>query len=79
MFKNQVGATPKQYLRIMRFQKAIQEMGTNASSFDWSGLALQSGFYDQAHFINDFRDFSGFTPGEYIKRKADSLNYIPVM
>ncbi len=79
MFKSQVGVTPKQYLRITRFQKAIQEMETNASSFDWSRLALQSGFYDQAHFINDFRDFSGFTPGEYMKRKTDSLNYVPVM
>lgn len=79
LFKKQVGVTPKQYLRIIRFQKVVQELEQNASSCDWSGLALQSGFYDQAHFINDFRDFSGFTPGEYVKKKADTLNYVPVM
>jgi AraC-like DNA-binding protein len=79
LFKGQVGVTPKQYLRIIRFQKTIQEMERTASSFDWSGLALQSGFYDQAHFIHDFRDFSGFTPGEYLRRKADTLNYVPVL
>ncbi|MCQ3935915.1 MAG: hypothetical protein DPW18_02590 [Chloroflexi bacterium] len=78
LFKKQVGVTPKQYLRITRFQKAIQEM-ENASSFDWSGLARESGFYDQAHFIHDFKDFSGFTPGEYVKRKGDTLNYVPVL
>lgn len=79
LFKGQVGVTPKQYLRIIRFQKAVQELEQNASSFDWSRLALQSGFYDQAHFINDFREFSGFTPGEYMKKKTDTLNYVPVM
>lgn len=79
LFKRTVGVTPKQYLRIIRFQKVILDLEPGASFFDWSGLALQSGFYDQAHFINDFRDLSGFTPGEYLKRKTDTLNYIPVM
>jgi AraC-like DNA-binding protein len=79
LFKKQVGVTPKQYLRIIRFQKAIQELEQGASFFDWSRLALQSGFYDQAHLIHDFREFSGFTPGEYVQKKADTLNYVPVM
>jgi AraC-like DNA-binding protein len=61
----------------MRFQKAIQEIENN-KSIQWINIATESGFYDQAHFINDFKDFSGFTPSEYIKRKAETLNYIPV-
>ncbi|HEU0297642.1 MAG TPA: AraC family transcriptional regulator, partial [Anaerolineales bacterium] len=68
---------PKQYLKIMRFQKAILEI-EKGTTMHWSEIALQNGFYDQAHFIHEFRAFSGFTPGEYIKRKSSLLNYIPV-
>ena len=77
LFKKQVGVPPKQYLKIMRFQKAIQEI-ENHISIQWSSIATESGFYDQAHFIGDFKNFSGFTPGEYMKRKTESINYIPV-
>jgi AraC-like DNA-binding protein len=77
LFKEQVGVVPKQYLKIMRFQKAILEIEKD-TSMDWSQIARQNGFYDQAHFIHEFRAFSGFTPGEYVKRKSDVLNYIPV-
>jgi AraC-like DNA-binding protein len=77
LFKKQVGVPPKQFLKLMRFQKAIQEIENN-KSIQWINIATESGFYDQAHFINDFKDFSGFTPSEYIKRKAETPNYIPV-
>ena len=77
LFRKQVGVAPKQYLKIMRFQKAILEIENN-DSIHWSKIARESGFYDQAHFINEFKGFSGFTPNEYMKRKTDSLNYIPV-
>lgn len=77
LFKGQVGVPPKQYLKIARFQKAIETIEKN-QSMHWSAIAMESGFYDQAHFINDFKVFSGFTPTEYIKRKASTLNYVPV-
>ena len=77
MFKQRVGTPPKQYMKIMRFQKAVLEI-ENADSVHWSEIALQNGFYDQAHFINEFRNFSGFTPGEYVRRKSGTLNYVPV-
>jgi AraC-like DNA-binding protein len=77
LFKKKVGVPPKQYLKIMRFQKAIREIENN-KSIHWSNIATESGFYDQAHFINDFKDFSGFTPNAYMKRKTEALNYIPV-
>lgn len=77
LFKKQVGLPPGQYMKIMRFQKAILEIET-AGSVHWSEIALRNGFYDQAHFIHEFKSYSGFTPGEYLTKKSDVLNYVPV-
>jgi AraC-like DNA-binding protein len=77
LFRDRVGVAPKQYLRIMRFQKAICSIEKN-EFIRWSQIALETGYYDQAHFINDFKFFSGFTPNEYTKRRTATLNYVPV-
>lgn len=77
LFKSQVGLTPKQYMKILRFQKSISEIDST-STFDWTSFAHQNGFYDQSHFIHDFKEFSGFTPNEYLQVKTDALNYVPV-
>ena len=77
MFRKQVGVTPKAYLRVMRFQKAVQTIDA-ASSFDWGQISQECGFYDQAHFINDFKHFCGFTPEQYGKIHINYQNYIPV-
>ena len=77
MFKNHVGITPKGYVKILRFQKAISEIEMN-KPVRWTSIAQDSGFYDQAHFINNFRSFSGFTPEEYLRKKNGVLNYVPV-
>lgn len=77
LFRQHVGVSPKQYLKIMRFQRTIRSIETKGS-IHWSRIALESGFYDQAHFIHDFKQFSGFTPNEYIRRKTGVLNYVPV-
>jgi AraC-like DNA-binding protein len=77
MFRQQVGITPKAYLKIIRFQKAITEIEERKDA-NWANISQDCGFYDQAHFINDFKFFSGFTPGEYVRRKNDVVNYVPV-
>jgi AraC-like DNA-binding protein len=77
MFKRQVGIAPKAYLKIIRFQKAIGEI-ERRQAVNWSTISQDCGFYDQAHFINDFKFFSGFTPAEYVRRKNGILNYVPV-
>lgn len=77
MFKRQVGVTPKSYQKIMRFQKTVRDIESLAE-IDWAAVSLESGFYDQAHFIKDFKAFSGFTPEQYFRRRGDFLNYIPV-
>lgn len=77
IFKDHVGMTPKEYLRIMRFQNAIQEIA-QAKQISWAHIALESGYYDQAHFINDFKQFSGYTPQAYLQKESDFLNYLAV-
>jgi AraC-like DNA-binding protein len=77
MFKRQVGIAPKAYLKIIRFQKAISEI-EQRQKVNWSLMSQDCGFYDQAHFINDFKSFSGFTPEEYVRAKNDIRNYVPV-
>lgn len=77
MFRRQVGITPKAYLKIMRFQKAVKTIDATPA-IDWTETAIECGFYDQAHFINDFRHFSGFTPDRYAKIHKHYQNYIPV-
>jgi len=77
MFKRSVGVTPKSYLKIMRFQKAVRTIGA-VDAIEWDMIAQDCGFYDQAHFINDFKHFSGFTPEQYAKIHTNYQNYIPV-
>lgn len=77
LFKEHVGVTPKAFVRIMRFQKVIQEAGTTGIT-NWASVALESGYYDQAHFINDFRGFSGFTPQQFLQTKSEFTNYVAV-
>jgi AraC-like DNA-binding protein len=77
IFRRQIGVTPKAYLKIMRFQKAVRTIDA-AAEIDWPAVANECGFYDQAHFINDFKHFSGFTPEQYSKIHTNYQNYIPV-
>lgn len=77
LFNEQVGLPPKQFLQILKFQQAIQLL-EKQTDVEWSHFALDCGYYDQAHFINDFRRFSGFAPEAYLRAKSDTPNYIPV-
>ncbi len=77
MFKRHVGVTPKRYMKLMRFQRAVNLIEA-APVQNWTDLSLECGFFDQSHLINDFKSFSGFTPEDYVRRRGDFLNYVPV-
>lgn len=77
IFKEHVGVTPKAFVKIMRFQKAIQEIEATNSA-NWARIAYESGYYDQAHFINDFKDFSGFTPNQFQQMQISFINYVAI-
>jgi AraC-like DNA-binding protein len=78
LFHKHVGFNPKQFLRITKFQQVIHQL-ENRQTTPWTQIAYESGYYDQAHFINDFKAFSGFSPREYLTAKGEFVNYIPVL
>jgi len=59
-FKARVGLTPKHFARLQRFERAVN-LARSAPSL--SVAAQDAGYYDQSHFIRDFRGFVGVTPG----------------
>lgn len=77
LFEKQVGLTPKVFLRVRRFQRILQIVG-KAREVDWAQVALDCGYYDQAHFIHDFREFSGLTPTQYLACATQHLNHVPL-
>lgn len=62
VFKENMGIGPKSYSRIIRFRKIKQFLQTNPK-VSWVDIAYDFGYADQAHFIRDFKAFSGRTPG----------------
>jgi AraC-like DNA-binding protein len=77
LFDQQVGLTPKLFLRVSRFQRAVRTVHT-AGQVDWAGLALDCGYFDQAHFIHDFQSFAGITPTTYLLDRSEHLNHVPL-
>jgi AraC-like DNA-binding protein len=63
-FSASVGLSPKQLGKIIRLQSVTKKiLDGNFSSF--TELAYEGDYYDQAHFIRDFKEFTGYTPGEF--------------
>jgi len=76
-FRERTGLTPKAFQRVRRFQHALRTLHAKTDE-NWAALAADCGYYDQPHFIHDFRSFSGMTPGEYIAVATPHLNHIPL-
>jgi len=72
-FKNFSGFSPKLYSRIIRFQSATQQYGSNHKSL--TEIAYDCGYYDQSHFIHDFKQFSGYHPKQYFSGKAEGVEW----
>jgi len=62
-FLKYVGYTPKHYYRIVRFNRAIRQMQVNNKSL--TSICYDCDYYDQSHFIKDFRQFAGTTPKHF--------------
>jgi len=65
LFLEQIGLSPKHFCRVIRFRNSVSRLPRTGRT-EWAQVALDCGYYDQAHFINEFREFSGHTPGEFV-------------
>lgn len=61
VFGEWIGASPKRFCKIVRFQAIVGDM-KRKHKIDGASLALQHGYYDQAHMIRDFKRFYGDSP-----------------
>lgn len=61
-FLTRVGISPKLFLRIVRFEYAMQIKAAHPNC-SWADIALQSGYADSPHLQKDFRSFAEFAPG----------------
>lgn len=75
LFRDEVGQTPKLFSRIRRFQELLRIV-ESGRRVDWAELALMCGYFDQAHFIHDFRAFSGLNPGSYLTSRGEHPNHV---
>lgn len=64
-FLNISGLTPKVFARIIRFQTALKKLNHPGKSM--TSIAYEADYYDQAHFIRDFKSFAGLKPKEFVK------------
>lgn len=62
VFLAMVGMNPKEYARIVRFQKSLKLMQNQPEGIVLAQISYQCGYSDQSHFIREFRTLSGYTP-----------------
>ncbi|MDJ0347118.1 helix-turn-helix domain-containing protein [Streptomyces sp. H10-C2] len=60
-FRDEIGVTPKQMARVLRFEHAMDLLTRTGASV--TGTALAAGYCDQAHLSRDFRALGGSSPG----------------
>lgn len=78
-FQEQIGVAPKTLARLLRFERAVHLLGhrdgasaidarerSDGRSMSWGEIALDCGYFDQAHMNRDFRQFAGASPGELV-------------
>lgn len=78
IFRDETGFTPKVFCRIRRFQRALERI-ENCKSVEWANVALDCGYFDQAHFNHDFRAFSGINPSAYLAHRTPHRNHVPLV
>ncbi|MBN1790414.1 MAG: helix-turn-helix transcriptional regulator [Bacteroidales bacterium] len=74
-FQVNVGISPKEYIRIVRFNCVFQYLLEDRLG-DWQDIIHRFGYYDQSHFIHDFKSVTGFTPLKFIDFRQHGAIYL---
>jgi AraC-like DNA-binding protein len=61
MFRDTVGLSPKAYVRVRRLRRALA-LARRSGSQPWTRVAVDAGYFDQAHMVAEFRDLTGRSP-----------------
>jgi AraC-like DNA-binding protein len=73
-FSAMVGKTPKQFIKIVRFQNILNTFSI-VNSMNLTEIAYVNGYFDQSHFIKDFKSFSGYTPKDFYENHQCQSDY----
>lgn len=73
MFQKQIGISPKQLSKLIRFQSALKAM-LNEEDISLTNIAHDSNYYDQSHFIKDFKEFTGVSPKDFVGNENMALS-----
>ena len=68
-FSTEIGVTPKRYFRMLRFEHAVG-LKLKFPEWSWTQVCLESGYYDQAHFIADCQAMARCTPSRFMREIA---------
>ncbi|NIG54680.1 helix-turn-helix domain-containing protein [Chitinophaga sp. Cy-1792] len=64
LFNTHIGLPPKEYVNIIRFQSALAMMKADNNKHSLADISFECGFYDQAHFTNEMKYYTGHTPAQ---------------
>lgn len=76
-FTRFIGKTPKQFIKLIRFREILSDFDKN-KNINLTEYAYQYGYFDQSHFIRDFKMYSGLTPKEYLIRYCKKTDTNPL-
>lgn len=76
-FSKIVGLTPKRFARVLRFHRVL-DVASQGRRIDWARVAVECGYFDQAHLIHEFREFSGMNPTAYRPRSHVDSTHVPL-
>ena len=70
LFRSEVGLTPKMFCRVRRFHQVLTQIHAR-NKVVWTEVAYNCGYFDQAHFVNDFVEFAGINPSVYLRQQLE--------